>query len=105
MMLMFRWTDNGPGLNGEEAGMNKIDLLSFTEDLPKSAGWYWIDRPDRKGWTIEWVDVRPGHNYLAICEEWGGRRDFMHVAALSARWAGPIPLPVETADNLKEPRQ
>lgn len=70
-------------------------LLCFTEATPTVSGWYWIDRPDRSGWTVEWVGVRPGHKYLAICEECGGRIDFIPVHGLIAKWAGPIPLPYE----------
>ena len=72
------------------------DLLCFSDELPTESGWYWMDSPDRSGWVIEWVGQRPGHKYLAICEEYGGRREFFHVGGLNARWAGPIPLPAET---------
>jgi len=69
--------------------------VEWTLTPPTEVGWYWMDAP-YYGRSIEYVLVRPAHEYLCIIDPDDcahTKRNFIPVSRMKARWSGPIPEP------------
>ncbi len=71
-------------------------------DEPLNVGWYWLDRLDGEQPVIESVCIRPGHSYLALETNEFGRRDFLAVKKMRAKWSPVAAAPAQSAQGESE---
>lgn len=80
-------------MNSNSALNDGLDLR-YSKEPPVVEGWYWCKKVDGSE-GVEMVAKRPGHEYLAVLDEWpiSGKRQFWAVKKLDWQWAGPVNSP------------